>query len=93
MTDQTTKPRRQNRVKKTPEQRQQERRDRFIRLAAKRVQRALDALTNVSRLGNRSAYSYTDEEAAKIVNTIYDSAVSVKDAFSETKGGKTVFTL
>lgn len=92
--DQTErKPRRQNRVKKTPEQRQQERRDRFVRLAAKRVQRALDALANVSRLGNRVSYSYTDEEANKISNVVYDAAVAVKDAFTQTAGGKQVFTL
>lgn len=93
MSETTTRRQRQRAPKKTAEERQQERRDRFLRLAAKRVQHALNALTNVSRLGNKGSYSYTDDEAAKITSTVYDAAVAVKDAFSETKGGKTTFTL
>lgn len=51
---------------KTAEERIQERRDRFLRLAPRRVQRAVKALDGVARLANRQSYQYTPEEAAKI---------------------------
>lgn len=79
--------------KKTPEDRQQERRARFVKLAEKRVRNALKALNNVVRCGNKAAYSYTDEEAEKISSTLYDAAVAVRDAFTSVKNEKHTFTL
>lgn len=89
----TTKRKRSAGPAKTPEQRQQERRQRFLNLAEKRVNNALKRLVQVARLGNRANYSYTDEEAAKINAAIMDAAVNVQDAFTAQGGDKPSFTL
>ena len=78
---------------KTPEQRQHERRERFTKLAPARVNKALVALNNVARCGNRISYQYTEEEAAKICETLLDAATAVRDAFTPSKGGKQLFVL
>lgn len=89
----TTKRKRNEAPAKTPEQRQQERRQRFLTHAERRVNNALKRLVQVARLGNRANYQYTDNEAAKITETIMDAAVAVKDSFAETSGSKPQFRL
>jgi hypothetical protein len=93
MTEPVKQKPRQRAPKKTPEERQRERRERFVRLAPRRVNNALRVLNHVANLGNRGSYSYTDEEAARIASVIYDAAVAVRDSFSEVKAGKPAFTL
>lgn len=44
----------------------EERRDRFLKLAPRRVQKALKALQQVGNCGNRNSYQYSEEEALKI---------------------------
>lgn len=78
---------------KTPEQRQRERRERFAKLAPARVNKALTALRNVGRCGNQASYSYTPEEAAKIVGALSDALAEVQDLFAQKSSGKTLFSL
>ena len=78
---------------KTPEQRQRERRERFTKLAPARTKKALVALRNVGRCGNQASYSYTPEEAGKIIGALSDVLAEVQDAFAQKSSGKTTFTL
>lgn len=72
---------------------QEERRDRFQRLAVRRVQNALKALRNVARMGNRQTYQYSDEEASKICTVLEVACDEVGKAFYETKRQGELFTL
>jgi len=71
----------------------EERRDRFLRLAVQRVQRADKALRAVARLGTKVNYEYTPDEAARIVQYVADLAVAVQDAFLATPETAREFTL
>lgn len=73
--------------------RKEEKRERFLRLAAKRVQKSLKALSQVANLGNRSTYEYTAEEAAKIGSAINEAVERVCDAFCERTVEKDTFAL
>ena len=61
----------------------EERRDRFERLAVKRVRRALAAIRGVERLGDRNSYSCTESESKKIVDAILDASQAVVIAFGD----------
>lgn len=45
-------------------------RDKFIRLANKRVPRAIKAIQLVGNLANRSNYDFEDEDVAKILKAL-----------------------
>lgn len=89
----TPKTRKPKAPPKTPEQRQRERRERFAKLAPARVNKALTALRNVGRCGNQASYSYTPDEAAKIIGALSDALTEVQDAFAQKSSGKTLFSL
>jgi hypothetical protein len=72
----------QTAVAKTPEERQAERRARFLRLCEKRVEAAIKRLGHVGRLGNRQTYSYTDDEADAIMSALVEALEQVRDSFS-----------
>lgn len=55
--------------------------DRFVRLAPKRVNKALKALTHVANLGNRHAYEYSEQHAQRIVDALYAAVGEVKRRF------------
>lgn len=94
MNEQQTKPAKKPKpAPKTPEQRMRERRERFTKLAPSRTQKALIALRNVGRCGNQAGYSYTPEEAAKIIGALADALAQVQDDFAQKSSGKTLFTL
>lgn len=88
-----TKPKKAKTAPKTPEQRQRERRERFTKLAPARVNKALVALRNVGRCGNQASYSYSPDEAAKILGALSDALAEVQDAFAQKSSGKTLFSL
>lgn len=62
---------------------------RFQRLAVKRVNKALKVLSHVGNLANRATYSYTDEQAVKVVNALVNAVKTVADKFAgnPSKGG------
>ena len=73
---------------------QSKNRAKFIELAEKRVSRAIKDIRLVGNLSNRSNYTYSQEEARKIVKALRDEIDAIKARF-ETKGGnsKAVFKL
>ena len=56
--------------------------DKFRRLAKKRVPKAIKALASVENLSN---YDYTDDQSAKVVDTVLSAAKRVQNAFSGQK--------
>jgi hypothetical protein len=82
-----------NGTAKTPEQRLQERRDRFVRLAPRRVTKALKAIEQVANLGNPASYAYTDEEATKIGLALTEALESCRIAFEGKTKAPAVFAL
>lgn len=69
-------------------------RDRFIKLAEKRVTRAINYIRLIGNLSNRSNYSYTDEEAEKIIKALETGVRDIKLLFQKKKNGeKTGFRL
>ena len=54
----------------TPESRRQEKRDRFVRVAARRTQQVLDRLQLLSKCANRAVYEYGEDDVAKIFDAI-----------------------
>lgn len=50
----------------------EEDRTKFVRLANKRVGKALKAIQLVGNLSNKSNYDYTDEDVAKIFKALQD---------------------
>ena len=45
-------------------------RERFKKVASKRVQKVLDGVDNLSKCSNRRNYEYDDEEVAKMIKAI-----------------------
>jgi hypothetical protein len=73
----------------------EQRHDRFVRLANKRVNAAIKALQLVGNLGNKTNYHYDEREAAKIVRALQAELDAVKASFSvaNDKGKKGGFSL
>lgn len=63
-----------------------ERAEKFVKLGPKFVNRALASLAKVSTLAKRGSYTYTDEQAAKVVKALRDRVDSIEKAFA---GGAT----
>lgn len=57
-------------------------RDRFLDLANKRVNRVIKDLALVTNLANRKNYEYSDEEAKKIIRAIQTEVDNMKAQFS-----------
>ena len=53
-------------------------RDKFVKLAEKRTINAIKAIRIIGKLGNRSAYEYSDADVAKIVKTLNDEVEALK---------------
>jgi ABC-type Fe3+-hydroxamate transport system substrate-binding protein len=66
----------------------------FVELAEKRVSRAIKDIRLVGNLSNRSNYSYTQDDARKIIKALRDEVEVLKARF-DAKGGdvKAVFKL
>lgn len=60
-------------------------RKKFVELAEKRVTRTLKDIKLVGNLSNRSNYSYTPEDAEKIIKTLRKAVEDLKGKF-ERKG-------
>jgi len=72
----------------------EERGDKFVELAERRVKNALNALRLIKNLANKSNYTYTDRDAAKISRTLLREVQSVREAFrSGNKKSSDVFRL
>lgn len=70
-------------------------REKFVRLATKRVNNAIKAINLIGNLSNRSNYDYTAEDVAKIFKAIQGGVNACRKRFeiASKPGGKDVFTL
>jgi ABC-type branched-subunit amino acid transport system substrate-binding protein len=62
-------------------------RQKFVRLASKRVSNALHSIQLIANLSNRSNYHYTDDDVAKILKALK------RFEFAQKKQGGIQFTL
>lgn len=60
-----------------------EKREKFVRLAEQRVNRALNDVRLIGNLSNRSAYSFTEEDVKKIFKTLQKELDQAKARFSD----------
>jgi hypothetical protein len=60
-----------------------EKREKFVRLAEQRVNRALNDVRLIGNLSNRGAYSFTDEDVKKIFKTLQKELDQAKARFSD----------
>lgn len=58
-----------------------EKRDRFAKVAASRVQKALDALDSLSKCSNRSNYEYTEADVRKMSKALNEKLKNTLAAF------------
>lgn len=67
-------------------------RERFINVAGRRVQKVLDDIDSLSKCANKSTYEYSDEEVKKMLKAINDKVVLLKASFNaSSKSGKQTF--
>jgi hypothetical protein len=71
-----------------------DKRAKFVELANNRVTRTIKDMRLIGNLANKSSYSYTDEDARKIVRTLQRELDDLKIKFKgEDAGDDTLFTL
>ena len=58
----------------------------FVELANRRVNKAIEQLRLVGNLSNRSSYEYSDEDVRKIVRALQKEVESLKGRFVEPGG-------
>jgi hypothetical protein len=65
-------------------------REKFVRLATKRVSNALKALQLIGNLSNRSNYDYTETDVQKIFKALHDELGASKKKFdmAQKRNGK-----
>ena len=67
-------------------------RERFINVAGRRVQKVLDDIESLSKCANKNTYEYTDEEVTKMMKAIKEKVKQLDAAFSaNSKSGKQTF--
>lgn len=60
----------------------------FMKLAPKRMTRALKAIDVVGNLANRNSYTYTSEQATQIVTALAEAVKAVGSKFTATASSK-----
>lgn len=64
-----------------------DKRQKFVELAERRTVNAIKAIRVIGKLGNKSAYEYTDADVSKIVKALNDEIEALK-ARMKSSGGK-----
>ena len=59
------------------------RHDRFVRLAEKRTQRAIDAIRLIGNLSHRSNYEFSEAEVRKIMKALEEELRLTRERFSK----------
>lgn len=82
-----TKSKQEKRVESAAEKlaRDKKRSEKFAMLATKRTRKALTAINSISRLNNRSAYLYTEEQVAKIFEALTAALTKAQTEFKREK--------
>lgn len=65
-------------------------RDKFVELAQRRTVNAIKAIRVIGKLGNRSAYEYTDADVNKIVKALNDEIEALKSRMKSSDRPETV---
>lgn len=65
-----------------------DRREKFVELATKRTNKALEQMRLIGNLANRSNYEFTEEDARKIVRALQKELDGIKGRFAEASGGR-----
>lgn len=60
--------------------------ERFRRVAAPRVQRVLDSIDNLAKCSNRNNYEYTGDDVNKMLRAIKNTLRSLEQRFEEKNG-------
>lgn len=68
-------------------------RDRFVRIAERRVNILLDNLDSLGKCSNRKNYEYFDKDVRQIFNQIEKKVKEIKFLFQETSENKKRFKL
>ena len=63
-----------------------DKRGKFLELANRRVNKAIDQLRLVGNLTNRAAYEFTEEDGRKIVRALQREVDALKGRFSDSGG-------
>lgn len=61
------------------------RKEKFVRLAKKRVEKVRGAIQSVAKLSDRKNYSYTDEQVEDIISALKDDIEDLKVEFNRNK--------
>jgi hypothetical protein len=91
-----TTPRRGNMTKNEPggsNPAKKQKRERFVRIAEKRVNKILADLENLGKCSNRHNYAYTDTDVRKIFGEIDKKIKEIKSMFQGTSKEKGRFKL
>ncbi|AQS05550.1 hypothetical protein [Clostridium beijerinckii] len=72
---------------------EEEKRERFIRIAEKRTNKILEGLRLLGNCSNKSNYEYSDEDIKKIFNTIEQELKITKYKFYSKENKSNKFTL
>jgi hypothetical protein len=59
----------------------QDKRERFVRLAEARTEKAIKAIRVIGNLSNRSNYSYSDEDVREISTALQSEITSLRSRF------------
>lgn len=74
--------------------RQSAKREKFLRLAEKRMTNALHDIKLVGNLANRSAYEYSEKDVRKMVKALEDAVAELKQRFrNPASTGRTEFKI
>lgn len=68
-------------------------RERFVALTNKRVNRTIKDLRLIGNLSNRSAYAYTEEDVRKILRALQRELDALKGRFGGGESGDSEFRL
>ena len=59
-------------------------RENFVRIAEKRTRNAIKAIRVIGKLGNKSAYDYTEADVKKIVSALNKEVEAMRARMSQT---------
>ncbi len=65
-------------------------RDKFVGLATKRVNRAVNDIRLIGNLSNRSAYEYGEEDSKKIIRALQRELDSIRAKFARGEAGSEI---
>lgn len=68
-------------------------RERFVRIAARRTQHVLERLRILGNCSNRGVYEYSPEDVEKIFNTIQEELGATRRQFEDRNKKRSEFTL